>query len=110
MVPDFASGDGAGDPDGCPNPRARLPQRGRSLARVGRPCGGAEKHRRDDLAVAEPGALVPALLGAAPVQRTFVLVNNTGLGGEERRFGRLFDLMADAVSVKTLAGTAWLLM
>ena len=29
------------------------------------------------------------------MRRTFVLINNTGLGGTERRFGRLFAKMAD---------------
>lgn len=62
--------------------------------------------RSDGLAVAEPGALVPPLLGPAPMQRTLVLINNTGLGGAERRFGRLFARMADEDPDTTLAVNA----
>jgi len=44
------------------------------------------------------------------MQRTFVLINNTGLGGAERRFGRLFARMADEDPDTTLAVNAslWL--
>ncbi len=36
------------------------------------------------------------------MRRTFVLINNTGIGGAERRFGRLFAGMADAAPGATL--------
>ncbi len=42
------------------------------------------------------------------MRRTFVLINNTGIGGAERRFGRLFAGMADATPGATLVINAGL--
>src|SRR3989475_7951135 len=46
--------------------------------------------------MAQSGTLVPSFCGSPLMSRVFVLINNTGIGGSERRLGRLFTLMVGA--------------
>src|SRR5207247_6233896 len=55
------------------------------------------------------GTLVPNLCGPPLMSRVFVLINNTGIGGSERRLGRLFTLMvgADPEAVLIINAGLW---